>query len=52
MIKSIVLLAFAAALLCGTAVAQDDGFGLAIVVGEPTGLSGKLWLGDVFSQSR
>ncbi|MBL7964330.1 MAG: hypothetical protein JNM31_10870 [Flavobacteriales bacterium] len=28
-----------------TARAQDQGFGLGIMVGEPTGISGKLWLG-------
>jgi hypothetical protein len=26
-------------------IAQDKGFGLGIIVGEPTGVSGKLWLG-------
>jgi hypothetical protein len=25
--------------------AQDSGFGIGIIAGEPTGLSGKLWLG-------
>lgn len=45
MIKSVVLLALAAMLLCGTAEAQDNGFGLGVILGEPTGLSGKLWLG-------
>jgi len=27
----------------GTAAAQERGFGLGVIVGEPTGLSGKLW---------
>ena len=35
----------AAVLLCGTVAAQDDGFGLGVIIGEPTGISGKLWLG-------
>lgn len=30
-------------LICGTAAAQHD-FGLGIIVGEPTGLSGQFWL--------
>ena len=34
--------------LCSTAVAgqNDQGFGLGIIVGEPTGLSMKAWLGE------
>jgi hypothetical protein len=30
-------------LLCGNAVAQERNLGLGIILGEPTGLSGKLW---------
>ena len=45
MIKPVVLLILAAILLCGTASAQDSGFGLGVILGEPTGISGKLWLG-------
>ena len=45
MIKPIVLLILAAMLLCGTAAAQDGGFGLGVILGEPTGICGKLWLG-------
>lgn len=26
--------------------AQDHGFGLGVIVGEPTGISGKLWIGE------
>jgi hypothetical protein len=32
-------------LTCGTVQAQDKGFGLGIILGEPTGISGKLWTG-------
>ncbi len=30
--------------LCGQTLAQQTGFGLGIIVGEPTGISGKYWL--------
>ncbi len=34
-------------LLCGGNVfAQDSGFGIGVILGEPTGLSAKLWLTD------
>ena len=43
------LLATAAALLLaslpGTTRANDEGFGLGFIAGEPTGVSGKLWMG-------
>lgn len=35
-----------AVLLCGSASAQDRKFGLGIIMGEPTGLSAKLWTGS------
>jgi hypothetical protein len=31
--------------LPGTTRANDDGFGLGFIAGEPTGVSGKLWMG-------
>ncbi len=31
--------------LCGPVHAQDHTFGLGVIVGEPTGVCGKLWLG-------
>ena len=34
-------------LTCASGIwAQDSGLGLGILVGDPTGLSAKLWLGD------
>jgi Protein of unknown function (DUF3996) len=40
--KLVLALAFAG--LIGKANAQSSGFGLGIMIGDPTGLSGKLWL--------
>lgn len=31
-------------ILCGHAVAEDRGFGLGVILGEPTGISGKYWV--------
>ena len=45
-IRLISLLAIIGALLCSTVEAQNRGFGLGIIVGEPTGISGKLWIED------
>ena len=50
MYKSFVFFGLIAILLCGSASAQNSGtldkkFGLGIIVGEPTGISGKLWTG-------
>lgn len=39
-----ILLALAIAGLLGKANAQSSGFGLGIMVGDPTGISGKYWL--------
>jgi len=33
-------------LFCGHTVAKERGFGLGVIVGEPTGLSGKWWIED------
>jgi len=43
--KLFILLGLAAVLLCGSASAQNRKFGLGIMLGEPTGLSAKLWIG-------
>ncbi len=43
--RSIVFLVLIAVLTCSTAQAQDRGFGLGVILGEPTGISGKLWTG-------
>ena len=45
MFRSIVFLVLIAVIFCSTAAAQDSGFGVGVILGEPTGLSGKLWLG-------
>lgn len=44
-VRSILFFVFIAVLTCGTLQAQDKGFGLGIILGEPTGISGKLWTG-------
>jgi len=47
MVRLVVILALLVALFsCTPTVAQDRGFGLGIIVGEPTGLSFKKWSGD------
>ncbi|MDD5773601.1 MAG: DUF3996 domain-containing protein [bacterium] len=48
--KILIAATFVAILLCGTASAQNAGsqnkkFGLGIIIGEPTGVSGKFWTG-------
>jgi len=43
--KRFIFLVLAAMLLCSSASAQDRKFGLGIILGEPTGLSAKLWMG-------
>ncbi|MFQ6003021.1 MAG: hypothetical protein ACE5KJ_04680 [Candidatus Zixiibacteriota bacterium] len=45
MIRLIIFLVLTAVLTCGTVQAQDKSFGLGIILGEPTGISGKLWTG-------
>lgn len=45
MIRSIISLVLIAVLVCGSVQAQDRGFGLGVILGEPTGISGKLWTG-------
>jgi len=42
--KHMIFMVMLVALTAGSAWAQHD-FGLGIIVGEPTGISGKLWLG-------
>ena len=47
MVRLVVILTLLVTLFfCTTTVAQDRGFGLGIIVGEPTGLSFKKWSGD------
>jgi hypothetical protein len=46
MTRTIVLCASAVLLICGTAQGQDSGFGLGIIIGEPTGISAKQWTGS------
>ncbi len=43
MIRTAMITLLSVALLAGVALA-DDGFGLGVIVGEPTGISGELWL--------
>jgi hypothetical protein len=38
-----VVLCFAVALLAGSGHSQDQGFGIGVILGEPTGISGKIW---------
>lgn len=44
MLRSMILLTVTAAMLCSSALAQESGFGLGVIVGEPTGLSFKYWV--------
>jgi hypothetical protein len=46
MVRSMIFLVLTAVLICGSAGAQDQGFGLGVILGEPTGISGKLWTGQ------
>ncbi|KPK74916.1 MAG: hypothetical protein AMJ89_05210 [candidate division Zixibacteria bacterium SM23_73] len=43
--RPVIFLMVLAVLICSAAEAQDSGFGLGIIIGEPTGLSAKLWTG-------
>ncbi|MFC1714777.1 hypothetical protein ACFL6S_14010 [Candidatus Poribacteria bacterium] len=44
MFRLIVFSVLLATVICGAVEAQDEGLGVGIIVGEPTGLCGKLWL--------
>jgi hypothetical protein len=44
--RSNVFFVLTAVMLCSAVAAQDSGFGLGVIVGEPTGLSSKLWIGS------
>jgi hypothetical protein len=46
MVRAIAFLLLAAVTFYGSAAAQDSGFGLGIILGEPTGLSLKQWVND------
>lgn len=43
--KKIIFVIIVTMIIAGNIYSQDRGFGLGIVVGEPTGLSAKLWTG-------
>ncbi len=45
MLKSLVVAAVAAILICGAVAAQEKPFGLGIIAGEPTGPCFKFWTG-------
>ncbi|MCF8241413.1 MAG: hypothetical protein K9J16_08490 [Melioribacteraceae bacterium] len=45
--KKYVLILFITLIFIGNSNAQDQGFGAGIILGEPTGLSGKLWVGNI-----
>jgi hypothetical protein len=44
--KEVMILALALVLFSGVARSQEKGFGLGIILGEPTGISAKKWLDD------
>ena len=44
--KGFMILALALVLFSGVARSQEKGFGLGIILGEPTGISAKKWLDD------
>ncbi len=46
MLKSIVFVLLTAILACATVEAQESGFGFGVILGEPTGISTKLWIED------
>ena len=41
-----ILLAFCVLLISESSYSQSDGFGLGLILDEPTGVSAKLWLGS------
>ncbi len=45
MIKKVITSVFFSLLLCNSIYAQGNGFGLGMILGEPTGISLKNWLG-------
>lgn len=46
MVRWIMVFVLTAVPACATAEAQESGFGLGVILGEPTGISGKLWIED------
>lgn len=46
MVRSVVIFILVVLFSCGTAIAQEKGLGLGIIVGEPTGVSFKKWTTD------
>ena len=45
MLRKITLIIFGLLFLCTSLLGQESGFGIGVVVGEPTGISLKLWRG-------
>ncbi len=45
-IRLVIFLSITVGLFSNVAVAQDSGFGLGVILGEPTGLSFKTWIGS------
>jgi len=45
MVRSTAFVGLIALVVSGTAAAQQSGFGLGIILGEPTGINFKLWIG-------
>lgn len=46
MVKPVAIFVLVAAFSIGNATAQESGFGLGIILGEPTGISFKNWIGS------
>lgn len=46
MTRTVVLCVLVATVIAGSAFAQEADFGLGVILGEPTGLSGKLWMSE------
>lgn len=49
MARLTVVILLVVVMLCGHAVAEDKGFGLGVILGEPTGLNGKFWLTETIA---
>ena len=46
MLGSFIVLLLTTVLSCSNAMGQDHNFGLGVIIGEPTGISGKYWSGQ------
>ena len=49
MLKRVLLVMFLTGIFSKPVEAQDQGFGLGVILGEPSGVSGKLWFGRTTS---